>query len=312
MKKLFSLRSFAMLTALGTYVMLLMGAIVTKTGSGKGCGQSWPFCHGQLIPESLPISTVIEYSHRVVSGGVGLLILVLVIWSWRKYAQDQRIKLLGGLSLFFVLLQGALGALTVVFEQVFAKKAALALHFGFSLISFASVVLLVILLFHSENKTKIQSRPLTKSFCFFVWGLTGYAYLVIYTGAFVRHMQATMGCGASFPLCGATYFPGLSSLAEIHMLHRCAAILLWCLVLGFWLHVVRGSQKDDRLVRTSGFLFMLITLQVISGVVTIISGGQLISALLHTTIACLFFTCLTYLCLLTTYSKPSDVLDNSV
>ena len=43
------------------------GALVTKTGSEDGCGSSWPLCNGALLPENLPIQTIIELSHRAVS-----------------------------------------------------------------------------------------------------------------------------------------------------------------------------------------------------------------------------------------------------
>ena len=47
-----------------------------KTGSEDGCGSSWPLCHGALLPQNLPIDTIIELSHRAVSG----LSLIVVLW----------------------------------------------------------------------------------------------------------------------------------------------------------------------------------------------------------------------------------------
>ncbi|MBA4495684.1 heme A synthase [Paenactinomyces guangxiensis] len=297
------LKILAVVTSFGSYLMLLMGAIVSKTGSGKGCGNSWPFCHGQLIPESLPIETVIEYSHRIVSGGVGFLILTLTVWAWLAYRENRRVKVLGFMSLFFVVLQGALGALTVVFEGSFAKTAALALHFGFSLISFASVVLLTVYLFQlsreteGEGKTVTRNAPVSGRIRYTVWGLAVYTYIVVYTGALVRHAEATMGCGFSFPLCGETYFPSFSSLAGIHMLHRYASITLWLCVLCFLVAVIRRYRAREDLLRGSWLAFILITIQALSGMITVFTGGQLMAALLHTTIISVFFSVLSYLCM---------------
>lgn len=298
------LRILAIITSFGAYLMLLMGAIVSKTGSGEGCGNSWPFCHGQLIPESLPIETVIEYSHRIVSGGVGFLILILTVWSWLAYRNNRRVKVLGFMSLFFVVLQGALGAVTVVIRGPFAKKFALALHFGFSLISFASVVLLAICLFQMQKGMAVQIKPaeqkngsISKRLHYAIWGLAVYTYVVVYTGALVRHAQATMGCGYSFPLCGETYFPNLSSLAGIHMFHRYAAVSLWFFVLGFLWVVVRHYKERKDLFKGSWIAFILITLQALSGVITVFTGGQLVAALVHTTIISIFFSALSYLCM---------------
>lgn len=298
------LRIFSILTSIGAYFMVVIGAIVSKTGSGEGCGNSWPFCHGQLIPESLPMETVIEYSHRIVSGGVGLLIVVLTVWSWLAYRDSRRVKVLGFLSTFFVVFQGALGALTVVFQEALAKKALLALHFGFSLISFASVVLLAIHLFQlKKNPSWAQTTPnpalppIGKRIHYAIWGLAVYTYLVVYTGALVRHADATMGCGYSFPGCGVTLFPNLSSIAGIHMLHRYAAISLWFLVVLFLIAVIRHHRDRQDLLRGSWIAFILITLQALSGIYTVFSGGQLVVALTHTTIISIFFSALSYLCM---------------
>jgi cytochrome c oxidase assembly protein subunit 15 len=288
------MRWFSIVTAFGAYLMLLMGAIVSKTGSGKGCGNSWPFCHGQLIPQSLPIETVFEYSHRIISGGVGLMILILTVWCWVRFRQDRRIKLLSFLSLFFVIVQGALGAFTVVFEGAFAKKAALALHFGFSLISFASVVLLALDLFQLEAKKR--SRPIvSRGLRWSIWSLAIYAYLVVYTGAYVRHTQSTMGCGYQVPFCGSTWLPDFHTMAGIQLLHRYAAFSLWLLVavLLFW--VWRKYRQEKELLRTAVWAFVWITLQAVSGAATVWAGGQVLFALVHTTIISIFFTVLCYL-----------------
>lgn len=294
------LRGFGVLTSLGAYIMLLMGAVVTKTGSGKGCGNSWPFCHGQLIPESLPIETVIEYSHRIISGLDGALILVLVVWSWIRYRHDRKVKILGFLSLFFVVFQGILGALTVVFEGVFAKNLTLALHFGFSLISFASVILLTVYLFQLKTErnhlTSLQQIA-TPSLRYTMWGLAVYTYLVVYTGALVRHSHATMSCGYSFPLCEGQIWPSFSSPAGIHFLHRIAGMSLWFLVLLVMIWVFRKYPTRVDLKHGIMLSFILISLQAISGVITVWMGGQVLVALVHTTLISIFFAVLCYVCM---------------
>jgi heme a synthase len=293
------LKIVAIVTSIGAYLMLLMGAIVTKTGAGKGCGNSWPFCQGQLIPASLPLETVLEYSHRLISGGVGCLILLLAIWSCRRYKTDRRVKILSCMSLFFVVLQGALGAMTVVFAGNLARKTVLALHFGFSLLSFASVILLACYLFQiSADKPPLPQRVVVpRGMRYAIWGLAVYTYIVVYTGALVRHTKATMGCGYSFPGCGETYFPNFSSLAGIHMLHRYASLSLLLLVAWLLIVVIRHQQTYPDLLRGSQLAFLLILLQALSGITTVFMGGQVLVTLVHTTIIAVFFTVLSYLCM---------------
>lgn len=294
------LRVLGVLTSIGAYFMLLMGAVVTKTGSGKGCGNSWPFCHGQLIPESLPIETVFEYSHRIISGLDGTLILLLTVWSWYLYRHDRKVKILGFLSLFFVVFQGILGALTVVFEGVFARDIALAFHFGFSLISFACVILLTIYLFQlkkAKDAPHGRKPEVSPALRYSIWGLAVYTYLVVYTGALVRHAHATMSCGYSFPLCDGQIWPSFTSQAGIHLLHRIAGISLWLLVLLLLIWVFRQYPTRDDLRRGMRWSFLFISLQAISGMMTVWMGGQVLVALVHTTIISIFFAVVCYLCM---------------
>ena len=58
---------FAWFTLVFNVVVILMGALVRSTGSGAGCGRSWPTCQGEVLPE-LEGATTIEFAHRAASG----------------------------------------------------------------------------------------------------------------------------------------------------------------------------------------------------------------------------------------------------
>lgn len=280
--------------------MILLGVLVTTTGSGRGCGNSWPFCHGQIIPGVITIAGVIEYSHRVMSSVDGFLVLVLTICAWLMYRRNFRVKLFSFMSLLFVVLQGALGALTVVFEGTLALNWILSIHFGLSLIAFASVVLLTIRLFQlggGQPDRPERRSPGALRLQFPVWGLAVYTYIVVYTGALVEHTGAVTSCGYQIPGCGSTYFPSFTSLAGIQVLHRYAAGLLWLLVLCLLVAVVRRYREQPDIVRGAWWAFILITLQAVSGMLNVWTSGQLLAALLHTTLISIFFSILCYLCM---------------
>ena len=74
---------FAWVTLAFNVVVILMGAIVRATGSGAGCGRSWPSCQGQVVPE-LEGATAIEFAHRAVSGVALIMVAVLVVWVFRR------------------------------------------------------------------------------------------------------------------------------------------------------------------------------------------------------------------------------------
>lgn len=282
--------------------MVLLGVLVTQTDSGQGCGRSWPLCHGQLLPDTFTISGLYEYSHRIMSSIDGFLVLVLVVATWLMYRHDGKAKLLSFLSIFFIVLQGALGALTVAFEGTFALSAMVSLHFGFALISFASVILLTIYLFQMKERQQASQpqankvAPVSKGLQYGIWAITLYTYLVVYTGALVSHTGAVTGCGLQFPGC-TSYVPNFTSLAGIQMLHRYAASSVWLFILVFLILAIRGCKGRRDMIAGSWWAFILVSLQAASGLVTLFTDDQLIAAVAHTTIISLLFCVLAYLCM---------------
>jgi len=300
------LRIFAIITAIGAYLMILLGVLVTTTGSGHGCGNTWPFCHGEIIPGTLTIQGVIEYGHRIMASVDGFLVLILTVWAWLTYRKDFRVRLFAALSLLFVILQGALGAVTVVYEGTWALNWILSIHFGLSLIAFASVVLLTVRLFQlgrEEQAGAAQSDTAAPGLRFPLWSLAIYTYIVVYTGALVEHTGAVVGCGYQLPTCGPTFLPSFTTLAGIQVLHRYLAGLLWFGVLFLLVTVLRRYRERGDLVRGTWYALILITLQAASGALNVLTAGQMLAALVHTTLIAVFFSVLCYLCFQVGWSR---------
>ena len=76
---------FGWATLAYTLFVVLFGAWVRITGSGAGCGQHWPTCHGQIVPRSPQLETIIEFTHRATSGLYGLLVIGLLVWAIRRF-----------------------------------------------------------------------------------------------------------------------------------------------------------------------------------------------------------------------------------
>ena len=58
-----------------TIVVILWGAWVRISHSGNGCGDHWPLCGGEFIPTSANAKTWVEYTHRMMSGLYGLIVI---------------------------------------------------------------------------------------------------------------------------------------------------------------------------------------------------------------------------------------------
>jgi cytochrome c oxidase assembly protein subunit 15 len=296
------LKIFGVITTFAMFLVLMMGALVSKTGSGEGCGDSWPLCHGQLTPIGT-IESTIEYSHRAVSGITGLLVIVFALWTWRMLRGKPDIKWLAVTGVFFIFLQAGLGAAAVVWGQ---SDAVLALHFGFSLISFASVLLLAIRVFQFENGDTRQGSPVSKEFAYATWGIIIYTYIVVYIGAYVSHTGSGMGC-SGWPLCNGGILPGLSGEAGIAFGHRVAAAL--CFFAVGWLALTARKQYRDRkdIYWGSIFAFLLVTLQASSGAFVVLSELHLVALMVHTTIISLLFGALSFLCLQVSGSADNNL-----
>jgi heme A synthase len=98
--------------------VILFGAWVRITHSGAGCGDHWPKCHGEVIPFAPSTETMIEYTHRLTSGVLGIFGLVLVGWAWVRYNAKHRVFWGAVLTLAFIILEGLIGAGIVLAELV--------------------------------------------------------------------------------------------------------------------------------------------------------------------------------------------------
>lgn len=295
-------RLLKILSVVTTFVMLFVligGALVTKTGSSLGCGRSWPLCNGQLIPNPITLETFIEFSHRLVSGAAGFLVLFLSILAWKVIGHIRETKLLVILSMVFLILQALIGAAAVVWGQ---SDAVLALHFGISLISFASVFLLTLLIFEVDQKYNATKLSIGKTMRFHIFGIIIYSYLVVYTGAYVRHTGSSLAC-PNIPFCSDRSISPLTFHEWVQMGHRLAAfsILIWIGIAT--IHAIK-HYKNQRVIYWSWIVaFILILLQAISGMLIVYTNLNLIIALSHALFISLLFGVLSYLVLLVSRSQ---------
>ena len=281
----------ALTATFGMFLVLVMGSTVTNTGSEHGCGRSWPLCHGKLIPQ-FAVQTFIEFSHRAVVGVESVLIIALAIAVLWLHWDRTEARVLAPLMVVFLFLQAGLGAWAVMAPQ---SSAALALHFGVSLVAFAGVLLTTVFLFEVEGGERLRDNQIPGPYRRFVWGLTAYMYFVVYLGAYVRHTHADLAC-AGWPLCNGLATPDLGSMAATNYVHRLAAGLLIVGVgaLVAWTRPL-GAQRPD-LWRGSAAALAFVILQALSGAAVVLSRVDLFSALSHAALVALLFGSLSYLC----------------
>ena len=296
------LKWFGLASTFGMLLILLGGALVTKTDSGMGCGRHWPGCNGQLIPDVITAEVLIEFSHRIVTGTVGILIVILAVWSWKALGHIRETKFLSIMAVFFLVLQALIGAAQVLWGQ---GDFILALHFGISLISFSSVLLLTLLIFEIDRKFDAVNIDIGSKLKWHTIGVSIYSYIVVYTGALVRHTNSELVC-LDWPFCQNDAIGLPNHFNEwVQMGHRFAAGLIFLWILYIAIHVIR-NYKNQRVFYWGWIIALtLVSAQVLTGMSVVLTELNLYLALLHSLFVTLLFGLLTYMILLVSRSRIS-------
>ncbi|MFZ9338639.1 MAG: COX15/CtaA family protein [Limnohabitans sp.] len=302
-----------------TFDLVLFGAFTRLSDSGLGC-PDWPGCYGYASPigasahiaqaqSAMPTGPVtfhkawIEMIHRYLAMLVGVLILTLAAFSWRA---DRSLWGWPSLSLLWVCVQGAFGALTVTMK-LFPLFVTLHLLGGMLLL-----VLLTIQLVrqrHSYEKTAAQPLP------FKVYLLTVLTVLSVFIqtglGAWVSSNYAVLACD-TYPLCQNSWWPDMNlskafelwrplgqdasgqalpfqALTAIHMVHRWHAVVPALLIL--W---VARSWMTMGLRRQGWLLIGVLFLQFVTGISNAVLGWPMLAALMHTGSAAVLLVLLTW------------------
>jgi cytochrome c oxidase assembly protein subunit 15 len=116
---------FAALLLAYLLFVILFGAWVRITGSGAGCGDHWPTCGGELVPRAPSLQTLIEYTHRITSGMLGLMALALPVWAFRLFPPRHRARRAALATFVLVMVEAGIGA-GLVLKQLVASDASAA------------------------------------------------------------------------------------------------------------------------------------------------------------------------------------------
>lgn len=295
------LKWFAVAATLGMLLILQGGALVTKTDSGLGCGRNWPDCNGSLIPKEITAEVLIEFSHRLVTGSVSIFILILTIWTWKALGHIREVKFLGISALFFLILQALIGAAQVLWGQ---GDFILALHFGISLISFAAVLLLTLIVFEVDKKFDTDNINMSKKLKIHTICVTLYSYIVVYTGALVRHTDASLVC-PDWPFCrnDQPFALPYNMYEWVQMGHRFAVLLFVIWITYIAIHVIKHYKNQPVIYWGWVIAFIIVVMQVLAGMLVVLLKLHLAVSLMHSLLITLLFGLLCYMILLVSRNK---------
>lgn len=149
-------RRLAFLALAGLPVIIVAGGIVRLTGSGLGCPE-WPNCESSRLVAPAEYHAVVEFVNRLLSGLVGLPILLAVGGALRRQPRRRDLVWLSSLLLVGVIVQVLVGRLTVVSGL---SPLVVMTHF---LLAMAMLAAAVLLHWAAGRPDSATSRPLVHS-----------------------------------------------------------------------------------------------------------------------------------------------------
>ncbi len=230
-----------------------------------------------------------EYIHRLLGRIIGLLYLMpLLFFTFNKSLKKKSLIILYGI-LFLIIFQGYIGWYMVqsgLTERTDVSHYRLAVHLTLAFIIF--ILLLWNYLKYKYTQTHIHKErlaaylPILFIFC---------VLIQICMGAFVSGLDAGQ-IYQTWPLMNQSYFPDDSKILDlfslkaletpsiVQFIHRNLAYLI---VLLFSIILIKTFRNKDLFYLRSAALlvFIFLFLQTILGIITVISGAQIILASMH-------------------------------
>lgn len=306
------LRVLTLVTLFLTFDLVLFGAFTRLTDSGLGC-PDWPGCYGSASPvgaraaidaaqAAMPTGPVtlskawIEMIHRYLATAVGVLILVLAASSWLERRRLSVSYVWPLVTLVWVCLQGAFGALTVTMK-LFPAIVTLHLLGGMGLLALLRAQATGYALAEPGSAGRVGVPSGLRRMLLAVAALL---WLQIALGGWVSTNYAVLAC-SDFPTCQGSWWPDMDfrqgftlwrelgenragdaiafpALTAIHYVHRLSAYAVFAAL--FWLAWRLWTMPALR--GTARALIVLALWQFASGLTNVVLDWPLLAAVAHT------------------------------
>jgi cytochrome c oxidase assembly protein subunit 15 len=287
-------------------LVILWGALVRATGSGAGCGNHWPLCNGQVIPLSPRIDTIIEFTHRCMTGGSTFLVIGLLIWTFRGTIKGQAARTLAVGSMVLLLNEAFLGALLVKLgyvtgNQSMGRVVVLSIHLSNTLLLLAALTLTAQLLGTGQRWAELSASGARK-----LWALLGLgATLIVGVSGSLAALGDTLFPASSLRAAFAQDFaPNSPWLLRLRGVHPVSAVIAAAFVL--WLV---AQAKRAGAGRTTGIVLSLLCFQFALGLADVLLLAPVWMQILHLLGADLYWVALVVLATTVVWPKqiPNEI-----
>jgi len=230
-----------------------------------------------------------EYSHRLLGRFIGIVYIIPLLYLSFKNSLPKKTLLTLYIILALILIQGVVGWYMVksgLTERTDVSHYRLALHL---FLAFAIYILLLwnYLKYHKQQTLCINNRLLLYITFFFMFCLI----IQICVGALVSGLNAGQ-IYQTWPLMNQSYFPDDSNIKDllsfkifetpsiVQFIHRNIAYFI--ILLFSFISVIVYKNDDFFYLRTNIlYVFVFLLFQIFFGILTIISGAQIVFASMH-------------------------------
>lgn len=270
-----SLQRFGWFVLGWNVLTILLGAVVRATGSGAGCGPSWPTCQGELIPE-LEGATLIEFSHRIVSGLALILVFALAFRVRRAFAKGEPARLGALLAVVAIIGESLLGAMLVLAEWVAddtstARAIAVPLHLVNTLFLLAALTLTVFWVSGGGRLDFRKDKSVTRAVL-----AGGIGLILISASGAITALADTLF--PDTPL-GSDFSGDSHFLTRLRIIHPILAIA--SAAIGWWISDKPGEGRTW----AARSLPILVGVMILSGAVNVALGVPLWMQIVHLALA---------------------------
>lgn len=242
-----SRRRFTIATFITAILLLGWGAFVTSINAGMAV-PDWPTSFDSYDPfnpwpEWWTITPVLaEHGHRLLGALTGILTVILTVWTWKADSRPW-MRRLGIVVLAFVILQGVLGGMRVVYNSLdLAVVHALLAQIYFSLLVAMILFVSPMWVHRAESAPDSDLSSLKTS----VITASSLVYLQIFLGALLRH-------------------PGVGIDPLYAMAHLGFALLVSGHLMSVWFRIRYRHHEEVDLNKVSNYVMILLGLQVSLG-----------------------------------------------
>ena len=258
--------------------VIVWGALVRATRSGAGCGENWPLCNGQVVPSAPVLSTIIEFTHRVTSGPVlGVFILVLAIAAFRVFPARHAVRRMASLAVLFTVTEALIGAALVKLGHVAGNSSGwrgvtLSVHLTNTLLLLAALALTAWLATH-------EARPIK------AWAALAGVLLLSVTGAIAALGDTLYATPSLAEGLRRDFSPGAPFFVRLRIVHPILAVAVGAWLVGIAGRTILSIETSTTAKRLARSLIALTLTQIAIGAANLLLLAPLWIQLLHLLVA---------------------------